>query len=171
MPYSFTEYKNEFRDHLIQNLAPNSMILDVGPGAGVYADVLRGTDFNIDCVEIWEPYVYEFDLHSKYRKVHVTNVMNFDITNYDYLIMGDILEHLTVGDAHTLINRITSMNKKCMVAVPYLYEQGAWGGNPFEEHKQPDLTKEIMKSRYPSLNLLWEMESYGYYINYTATQP
>jgi hypothetical protein len=38
-----------------------------------------------------------------------------------------------------------------LVVVPYLYEQGPHGGNPFEEHLQADLTPEVMEIRYPML--------------------
>jgi hypothetical protein len=31
-----------------------------------------------------------------------------------------------------------------MVAVPYMMEQGEWGGNIHETHYQPDLTPENM---------------------------
>jgi hypothetical protein len=52
-----------------------------------------------------------------------------------------------------------------MVAVPYMMEQGEWGGNIHETHYQPDLTPENMLERYPSLELLYSNEWYGYYIS------
>jgi hypothetical protein len=53
-----------------------------------------------------------------------------------------------------------------MIAVPYLYEQGTWEGNVHETHYQPDLTPEIVASRYPELNLMVGDAIYGYYTNY-----
>ena len=45
--------------------------------------------------------------------------------------------------------------KECLVAVPYEMEQGEWEGNVHETHLQEDLTEEIMKGRYPKLDLLY----------------
>jgi hypothetical protein len=80
--------------------------------------------------------------------------------------MGDVIEHLSVDDAKKILDSISASNKKCMVAVPYLFEQGEEYGNVHETHLQPDLTHEIFLSRYPQMNLLYKDENYGYYINY-----
>ena len=61
-----------------------------------------------------------------------------------------------------------SSGKLVMVAVPYLYEQGTEFGNVHETHLQPDLTPEVMATRYPMLHLLYGDEQYGYYANYTT---
>lgn len=166
MPYSHSIFKNEFKSHLKKILPFGSKVLDVGPGSGTYSDLFIDCDYEMDCVEIWEPYIGEFNLHSKYRNVYVSNVLDFDISNHDYIILGDVLEHINVLDAQNLIRKINSMNKYCMVAVPYLYSQGEYEGNIYEEHKQSDLTREIMEERFPELYLLYGDNSYGYYVNY-----
>jgi hypothetical protein len=79
--------------------------------------------------------------------------------------MGDILEHLTVEDAKSILHKIKVNNQGVMIAVPYLYEQGEEFGNIHETHLQPDLTPEIMLERYPDLKLIYGDENYGYYGN------
>ena len=52
---------------------------------------------------------------------------------------------------------LKAAKKKCkdmIVAVPFLYRQGAIYGNPYEEHKQADLTAELFDQRYPGFEVL-----------------
>jgi len=167
MPYSYGEFKQEVKQHILTTLPKSAKILDVGPGCGTYSHLLREFGYSIDCVEVWEPYIHQFNLKQHYDNVYLSNVMDFDIAPYDYIIMGDILEHLSSKDAIIFLKKIETNNQKCLVAVPYEYEQEEYEGNTFEIHLQPDLTPQIMKSRYSNLELLYGDEKYGYYINYT----
>jgi hypothetical protein len=161
MPYSYGDYKSEVITHIKDNTSEYSKILDVGPGAGTYGSMLKHLD--IEALEIHPPYIEMFKLDEIYKKVHIGDIREFDITPYDYIIMGDVLEHLKVNEAKAVINLMK--DKKIMVAVPYLFEQGEEMGNIYETHQQPDLTDELMQSRY-GLNPLYINERYGYYINY-----
>lgn len=165
MPYSYQKFKNEVKDHLLEVVKHDHLILDVGPGCGTYGIMLKGQRV-VDAVEIYAPYISRFNLHDIYNEVHNVNILDFNINPYDYIIMGDILEHLNVRDAIGLIDKINSKGAKCLVAVPYLYEQGESEGNVHETHLQPDLTPAKMKTRYPSLRLLYGDDDYGYYVNY-----
>lgn len=175
MPYSSTFAKLDIQKHFDINISKNLRILDVGPGAGMYHSLLccfspilgYSLEFELDCLEIWEPYVHRFNLTDRYKKVHIGDIKTFDFSEYDYIILGDVLEHVDTESAQKIIDKINNNNQKCLVAVPYLWEQGIEEGNPYETHLQPDLTPEIMLERYPSLNLLFGNEGYGYYINYT----
>ena len=91
--------------------------------------------------------------------------MDFNFDSYDCIIMGDILEHLTIKDAQKILNRITKNKQKCLVAVPYTMEQEEEEGNIYETHLQPDLTPENMLERYKQLKFLIGNNKYGYYIN------
>ena len=167
MPYSYTLYKEEVKQHFLDNLQRDIRILDVGPGCGTYSHLLKEHFPNIDAIEIFENYIHQFDLKSKYNKVILGNVMDFeDISNYDYIILGDVLEHLSISDAIGLMNIIRYFDILCLVAVPYNYEQGTYMDNVYETHLQPDLTHEIVLQRYPKLKLLIGDDKYGYYINY-----
>ena len=68
--------------------------------------------------------------------------------------------------AKLLLNKISELNKRCLVAIPYLYPQGEHDGNIYETHHQPDLTHELFLNRYSNMNCLFKNELYGYYINY-----
>ena len=165
MPYSSTAFKNEVKLHILENLDATTKILDVGPGAGTYGKLLR-EHFTIDGLEIHEPYVNKFNLNDIYHNIFIGNILAFDIVKYDYLILGDILEHIPKYEAVGLVNRINQLGKKCLIAVPYLYEQGEYYGNIHETHHQSDLTHEIFLNRYPSMRLLFKDDGYGYYVNY-----
>jgi hypothetical protein len=108
----------------------------------------------------------QFDLNSKYNKVILGDIREFDFRDYDYIIMGDVLEHLSVKDAQQVIKRIQDLDILCLIAVPYNYEQGTYMDNVHETHLQPDLTPEIFLERYPMMKLLVGDDKYGYYINY-----
>jgi 2-polyprenyl-3-methyl-5-hydroxy-6-metoxy-1,4-benzoquinol methylase len=166
MPSSYQYFKQEVKQHLVEKLTNDVKILDVGPGCGTYGNLLKSNFNHIDAVEVWEKYIDQFKLRDIYQNVFVSNIIDFDFSRYDYLIIGDVLEHLSVYDAQKLINNINLLSKKCLIAVPYQYPQGSYEGNNFEAHLQPDLTHEIFLERYPSMNLLYKNELYGYYINY-----
>ena len=167
MPYSYPFYKEDVRDHIVRELRgiSNPNILDVGAGAGAYADLLP---YKMDAVEIYEPYIERFNLRSKYRNIIIDDILNIDLTPYDYIIMGDVLEHIPTNDAQALITKMEIEGKKCMVAIPYLYEQGEWEGNVYETHHQPDLTPQVMERRYPTLRHLYGNAEYAYYVNYDS---
>lgn len=166
MPGSYDFYKQEVKQHLVENILHDAAILDVGPGYGTYGILLKPEFNNIDAVEIWEKYIEQFSLRKIYKQVYVGDILTFDFSKYDYLIIGDVLEHIGLEDAQTLIRKISSQNKKCLIAVPYMYPQGEHEGNIHETHLQPDLTPENVLERYPELKCLFRNDLYGYYINY-----
>jgi hypothetical protein len=163
MPESYHFYKSEIRQYFKFHVGTYKKILDVGPGIGTYSNLLRSLGYQMDCIEIWEPYVHEYNLKDKYDNVHIGSIVDFDISAYDFIILGDVLEHLSTKDAKELINKIDSSGKECLVAVPYEMEQGEYYGNVHESHLQPDLTPEVIKNRYPSLHELYANNFYGYY--------
>jgi len=164
MPYSTASYKEEVYKHITATVTPDAKLLDVGPGAGKYGAGLRHLD--VDAVEIYEPYVDRFELKQIYKNVYCDDILSFNWSSYDYIILGDVLEHIELSKAQKLISDITRLGKKCLVAVPYMFEQGEWEGNTYETHLQPDLTPENMLIRYPELKFLIGEAGYGYYINY-----
>lgn len=164
MPYSYSFFKEEIKQWFIDNVPTTAKILDVGPGEGAYSILLSDAGYKMDCVEIWKPYIEQFNLNSKYDNVVCGNILNIELVGYDFIIFGDVLEHLDYVDAQRLINNAIESSMQCLVAIPYMMEQGEWDGNPYEEHKQPDLTPENMIERYPMLKLIYGNEFYGYYI-------
>ena len=166
MPYSYDYFKVEVVKHIINKFPHTTKILDVGAGSGKYGSMLRYNFNHIDALEIFEPYIEQFNLKSIYNNVFNDDIITFDIKEYDYIILGDILEHLSVENAHNLLTEIHLSNKKCLVAIPYTMEQGEVNGNVHETHLQPDLTHEIFLFRYPMMVELYRNNEYGYYTNY-----
>jgi len=163
MPFSFPYFKTEVKEWFKDNVTTDKRILDVGPGEGTYAILLQSLGYRIDAVEIWPPYIDEYKLRELYDNVYTGSILDFDIKDYDFIILGDILEHIPAEEAQELMDAIIASNKECLVAVPYLMEQGIHNGNEFETHHQADLTPEVMSERYPFLSLIYANEYYGYY--------
>ena len=111
-----------------------------------------------------------FDLKNKYDNLFVNNVLDFDIEPYDYIILGDIIEHMTYLQAREFLDKIQKLDKLCLVGVPYNYEQGAEFDNVHETHLQPDLTEALFLERYPTMRLLMGNNEYGYFVNYDFEQ-
>lgn len=155
------KFKNITRNWILSN-QPNK-ILDVGAGSGTYAKLLP--ESRMDCIEIFEPYINRYGLKLLYNKVFVGNILEFPIDDYDLLILGDVLEHLLIEDAITLLSKIRSKKIKAIINVPFGYEQGEKSGNKWEAHLQSDLTADIMKERYPTLECLTCDHKSGVYIS------
>lgn len=166
MPNSYTYFKTDIREWFKNNVSTSDRILDVGPGQGTYSILLRDLGYQMDAVEVWAPYVEQFNLRAKYDNVYTVDIRDFDLQAYDFIILGDVLEHLPVEDAEELLTTIDVLGIGCMVAIPYMMPQdGAEYGNDYETHHQPDLTPDIMLKRYPNLKPLYTNQWYGYYIN------
>jgi len=168
MPTSYPIYKDSVRDWFLQNVPLDALILDVGAGCGTYSDLIRGYGYKMDAVEIWKPYIKQYGLKNKYGIVYNKNILAVDfvvLDKYDFFILGDVLEHLTIEEGKYLMLFLKQNKKQYLVAVPYQMEQGEYEGNIHETHLQPDLTPEIMLERYPDLELLYGNQFYGYYIN------
>lgn len=166
MPYSYSLFKKEFKDHLVSKFANDIQILDVGCGSGGYYELLNGYYENIDGIEIYPNYIQMFNLDTKYRRLILGDILLQDLTEWKYFIMGDVIEHMTYEEALQLIQKIHNSGKFMMVAVPYLFKQDEEYGNIHEIHKQPDLTKEVFLERYPCMKFLFGDNNYGYFVNY-----
>lgn len=137
-------------------------ILDVGACDGLWRRLLPEYT-NMDAVEAWRPN-YELLRGNGYRRVFPDDVRDFRFERYDLVILGDILEHLTVDEAKAVLEYAAPRCRDLIVAVPFEYEQGAIYGNPYEVHVQDDLTPELVKQRYPQLEeLLRARKDYCYY--------
>ena len=163
MPTSYTFFKQEIKQWFLENIPTSKRILDVGPGEGTYANLLRSSGYRIDAVEIHGPYVDKYKLRDLYDNVYINDILNFDIQDYDVIILGDVLEHIIPLYAQGLIRKIKNHGQQCLVAVPYMMSQEESEGNPHEAHHQEDLTPELMKERYSTLQMIYSNEYYGYY--------
>jgi hypothetical protein len=162
MPYSYDFFNKEVKD-FVNKLDDVYNILDVGPGAGKYGKLLKKENRTIDAVEVFAPYISQYNLHNIYNTVHNANILDFDFSQkqYDLVIMGDILEHLSVEEAVSLLNEIDNCNIAIIVLVPYNYFQGKSHGNDHEEHKQPDLTEKVFQERYSGFKKIFGNDEQG----------
>ena len=151
---------------MVSKFANDIQILDVGCGSGGYFELLNGSYNNIDGIEIYPNYIQMFNLDTKYRRLILGDVLQQDLSEWEYFIMGDVIEHMTYEEALQLIQKIHNSGKFMMVAVPYLFNQDEEYGNIHEIHKQPDLTKEVFLERYPCMKFLFGDNNYGYFVNY-----
>lgn len=159
--YSYPEGKPFVQQFLWRHLPSQAKILDVGPGGGTYYHLL-GTDYDWSAVEIWHDtaeYIKQF-----YSKVYEMDIRNFKYyEDYDLIIFGDVLEHLTVIDAQKVLELAKQHTTAILVAVPYCLPQEPIYGNEAERHLQPDLTPEIFDQRYPGFTSIFRSKYYGYY--------
>jgi len=90
MPYSYGKFKYEVRDKIKSIFNPETEILDVGAGSGVYSDLLWDTHKNLDALEIFPNYIQMFELEKRYRSVIQADINHFNFDGYELLIMGDM---------------------------------------------------------------------------------
>lgn len=165
MPYSYQFFDAGVAD-VVNQLNPSS-ILDVGPGAGKWATLLKKQGRMITGVEIHEPYVNQFNLRSLYDEIIIGDVCEISFLQeeigafYELVLLGDVLEHLTVEQATDLLERLKVCGIATLVLVPFGYEQGECYGNPHEAHKQPELTEALFHARYPGFIKLFSNNQQG----------
>ena len=142
-----------------ENFSAGTEILDVGACDGIWRKLLP--EYTMDAVEIHGP---NADRLHGYRKVFRRDVDGLDYEHYDLIIFGDVIEHMDVEKAQRVLAYARPRCRDMVVAVPFLYPQDAFGGNPWEKHLQPDLTAEIFAARYPGFSVLCDTGlNYCYY--------
>jgi hypothetical protein len=106
-------------------------ILDVGAGEGTYSHLL-GRNYKLIAVEVFQPYIDQFNLHDKYDQVILGDIRTLTLPHADCVIFGDVLEHMTEDDARKLINL---PYPHMVVSLPLgHWPQGAVNGNDYETH-------------------------------------
>lgn len=147
--------------HIRHHFPVSSRMLDVGAGWGKYQYLLP--EYPMDACEIWEPYIEENGLKTKYREVFNIDICEFEYKWYDVIIFGDVLEHIDKQQAEKVLFYANAHCTQFYIVVPYSYPQEAVDGNPYEAHQQSDLTDEIMHDRF-HVSLLARDENKGVYI-------
>ena len=154
-------------DWIIENTPKTGACLDVGACDGVWGRQLRerGHFEKLDAVEVFEPNIDGHNLRSIYDTVYPEDIRTFKYkTKYDLVILGDVLEHMTVEQAQAVLKNARRHASRILAAVPFMYRQGAIYGNPYEKHIQDDLTRQNVRERFPELTPLIEFDNYGYYL-------
>ena len=149
MPRSTKYFKEEIKKYILAKYEKNIKILDIGAGCGTYSDLLKPEGYlNIDGVEVFEKYVIEYKLRSKYQNLFIgdINKLELNFENYDLIILGDVLEHLTIDDSKKLLNKIQKSN--VIITIPFESVQEKQFGNEHEIHLQDDLKFDNFFERY-----------------------
>lgn len=147
--------KPESLAYIKQHFPTDTPILDVGAGCGTYAQLLgiHGYD-DIEAVEAYAPNIKEFNLTAFYKQVHLADILTFHPKrHFPLVIFGDVLEHLTRQDAMIVLKRFSQST--CLVSIPWRLAQDAIYGNPYEVHKQADITPLIVKQYYKPLHTIF----------------
>jgi len=117
---------------------PHDAILDVGPGWGKAATLLREyispTPTRIDAVEAHVPYIAEHRLAALYDDVIGGDVCDLGPSSfdpYDVVILGDVIEHIEKDEALSLLDRIRC---RIVIATPVDFFQTDEGLPETERH-------------------------------------
>jgi hypothetical protein len=150
MPGSVPEGK-DLSMYWIKNKINPQTVLDVGAGVGTYSLLFRKYDFVpklLNAIEVWEPYIKEYELLNKYKNVFNVDVREWEDWNYDLVILGDVLEHMSKDEALTLWDKISKQARYAIISIPIIdCPQGHEHDNPYEEHIKDDwTTQEVLKS-------------------------
>ena len=138
MPFSDADGKNEIR-RWIKDLNPR-FVLDIGPGSGVYGEMVRdvANPNQFYAIEVYAPYISTFNLERFYDEVIVSDVRHVDselISNFDVVIIGDVIEHMHWHEAREVLTKLFMRNRNVIISFPVLHlPQESWDGNTFEKH-------------------------------------
>jgi len=133
----------------VKSLQPKT-ILDLGCGFGKwgflfreYLEVAKGRyylkDWEVDItgVDIFSKYIVD-QHHVFYDRIRVEDVFTFfehDQTVYDFIMCGDLIEHMHMQEGQALLGLLLTRGKaNCVVTPAKFVEQGAYLGNEHEIH-------------------------------------
>lgn len=150
MPHSLRENDRMVLDFVRANHVKR--ILDVGVGCGTYAHLLGGVA-NLDAIEVWRPYVQQYDLDRLYDAVYVGDVRDIAKSNdwnlsYDLIIFGDVMEHMTLDEAKAVWGWAHRVAVYGLISVPVVHWPQEGTENPYEAHVQEHLTVEQVLAHF-----------------------
>lgn len=144
------------------------VVLDVGAGGGTYADALASTHAVLEAVEVHPPTVAALRRDARYSYVYDTDVRSARFgklcKDADVVIFGDVLEHLSIHDAHVVWDRAYQSGAYVVVSIPNShYPQGEIDGNVHEIHLIEDPVKELIPF-LPEYDEVWKYPITNTYI-------
>lgn len=142
---------------VVSRLKVYNKILDIGAGDGKWAELLP--DKRLDAVEIWPEYVKKYNLQKKYKNLYIINIINFvkvkDITDWEVVILGDVLEHLDKEFGVELVSYLKCKKVKVFLIIPIsgdTRQNGTCYGNPYETHRSFWTREEILSLGFTELH-------------------
>lgn len=139
MPFSSVAGKKWIREQF-ESMENIRRVLDVGVGCGTYSDLFRKQSRNATWtgIEVFEPYVRKFHLMDKYDHLIIADARKIDFETlgvFDVAFCGDVLEHMTLGEARHMLNRIRARSAAVFLSVPLgACPQGPVCDNIYEMH-------------------------------------
>ena len=151
---------------VLNEVNPNT-VLDIGAGAGKYGKLTKefNPDIKTTAVEIWAPYVKQFDLESIYDQVHICDARIYPDFKFDLGFLGDVLEHMTKAEAVELWEKVSKEALVAVLSVPIVhYPQGEYENNPYEIHVKDDWTHEEVMKTFPGITAHRTFDVTGIYM-------
>lgn len=149
MPHSENAGK-QYTKELFNLLKPKS-ILDIGAGAGTYSHLLRNPNAqHWTGIEVWTPYIEQFNLKNLYDDIIVDDVRNWFPTKiYNFAILGDVLEHMNIEESKSVLERIRMATDYTLISIPLgTNPQGEHEGNPYERHIEEYWDEDKVRSNF-----------------------
>jgi 2-polyprenyl-3-methyl-5-hydroxy-6-metoxy-1,4-benzoquinol methylase len=91
---------------------PGGKILDVGPGWGKYATLIReyvDPKAKITGIELWKPYIVNHRLTHLYDPIIHGDVRTADpswLSQFPIVLLADVIEHMTLNEGNALLERL-----------------------------------------------------------------
>lgn len=157
MPYSLKGGKAEIAAWFRENAASIHRVLDIGPGSGTYARLIRVENqlaprAHWTAVEIWKPYIERYGLAEIYDTIINQDARRLDwktMLRFDVTIAGDVLEHMTKIEAIALVDNILTNSGILIVSIPirHMPQDDQAYDNPYEAHVKDDWSHdEVMET-------------------------
>jgi hypothetical protein len=114
--------------------------LDVGAGLATYPKMFKKVlhRCTFTGVEVWSPYIEEFDLNYWYDDLIISDVRYLDwnkVPHFDVAFFGDVLEHMSRADAAAAVANAANVGGCVVTSIPLGHHpQSAELGNPWERH-------------------------------------
>ena len=139
MPYSSANFDLIIRA-ILGYIKPET-VYDLGAGAGKYGSIVRqiSPGCRIIGVETESEYINKFHLKDIYTELVNKSVMNLTTTeyydtNFDTVIIGDVIEHILKSDGINLLNFLIYRTRWIIIQFPEKYLQNSVDGHYSEAH-------------------------------------
>jgi hypothetical protein len=131
MPWSVGQGREFLKEWITIFKDQIKTVIDIGPGAGAYAKLIRELNFRpyLIGIEIFAPYVERFGLIQLYNEVLVYDGYKYLRDNprtYDLVLLGDIVEHFQKENAIELVSFAQIKSKFVFISIPCKVKGRAW---------------------------------------------
>jgi predicted nicotinamide N-methyase len=145
----------------VRELRPKT-VLDVGVGSGMFEEAVvpvLGKPFTLEGIEIWKPYIEQYNLRSRYDVIYNVDVREWDNFGYDLVVFGDVLEHMVEAEAVQVWRKAYMQAANAIITIPIIYyPQGIHEGNPYEIHHEDNWNTQRVLETFEGIT---EHEEFG----------